>query len=594
MRHLRTRLFFLLAVSLLLCFALGWLFQSVVLRDRLSDYAARELDGRLEASLLALERSDSSEWRTVLEELGKALRCRITVIAPDGKVLVDSEADAATLENHRNRPEVQASLAEGHGSDTRYSQSVKKNMLYVARFVPVHGEALVVRTAFPLALLRDVLSAGRLSLGAALLLAAAASLFLGTLFLRQLVQPIQALVKAVNKGGPISLPPLPVRPSAEVQELALALKNMAERNEQILQQLQEERTYLERILASLPVGVLVVNREGKIRYENPPLGKLLRMPSQKGHPFQGVLRSPELVELLEDALRGRDGTCNVVLREEQRFLLAQAVSVAGGAIAVLQDMTERHLLEESRKAFVADAGHELQTPLTIIRAAAELLLEEGSSENQRSYLERILEQQERISALMDDLLLLSRLDSGTAVPLDLTEEVDLAELCRVAREEAALHPLAEHLEWEVDLPESAPFTGWSEGLLRCVTNLLDNAVKYTAGRFEANPGGKISLRMVRDDLLQAWRIVVADNGIGIPETMRHCIFERFRRGDASRVRNGKAKGGYGLGLAIVKRMAELHGGSVLLEESDEGAAFTIVLPDPPSGASQREEAPERG
>jgi signal transduction histidine kinase len=138
----------------------------------------------------------------------------------------------------------------------------------------------------------------------------------------------------------------------------------------------------------------------------------------------------------------------------------------------------------------------------------------------------------------------------------------------------------------VDLPESAPFAGWSEGLLRCVTNLLDNAVKYTAGRFEANPGGKVSLRMVRDDLLPAWRIAVADNGIGIPEAMRHHIFERFRRGDASRVRNGKAKGGYGLGLAIVKRMAELHGGSVLLEDSDEGAAFTIVLPDPPSGASR--------
>ncbi|MCF7935768.1 MAG: PAS domain-containing sensor histidine kinase [Synergistales bacterium] len=421
----------------------------------------------------------------------------------------------------------------------------------------------------------------------ALLAAAGAAVLFGEIAARRITKPINALARAASQGRAVALSPGTALPDAEIRELETALRGMAERYEDTMRELEEERAYLEHILASLPVGVLVVGKDDTVLYSNPPLAQLLRMEPKKGYPFQGVLRVPDLVNLLEEATQGNEGMQSVTLREEAlRHIVARAVPVRGGAVAVFQDMTERHLLEESRKNFVADAGHELQTPLAIIRAAAELLIDDVELPGDRKrFITRILEQQERMSELVDDLLFLSRVESGKALPLNLGEQIDLVEICTVAQGEVALHPLAGNILWEMELPDAAHLYGWREGLLRCVTNLLDNAVKYTHERYGADQGGRV--RIVLRARPENWELQVSDNGTGIPKTQQENIFERFRRGEPARVKDSRTKGGYGLGLSIVKRVSELHGGSIALESSDAGTSFLLRFPKTLSSKNNR-------
>ena len=407
---------------------------------------------------------------------------------------------------------------------------------------------------------------------------------------RRLEQSCRLLAAAGRSGG--------IDPSAlasrvfleELRDVAFALGSAEERWRRRMDVLESERLRFEEILASLPVGVLVLDRDGGIRYANPPLAALLRDTPREGEPFQRLVRHPDLHTLLEGALKGEAGDRLIVLRgEERRYLAVRGVPVAsGGSVAVLSDVTERHALEESRKAFVADAGHELQTPLAVVRAAAELLLEESTlGEEDRLLVSRVLAQQERMSTLVDDLLLLSRLEMDSALPIDTDEELDLAEVARGALETARIHPLGEHIAWRAELPDHAPCRGWREGILRSLGNLLDNAVKYTRERFGDTDGGLVVLRLFCED--HAWCFEVEDNGIGVPPRLRGAIFEPFRRGDASRTRQIWGKGGYGLGLAMVKKVMELHGGQVCLgtEErgeahgagaSSEGARFLLRFP----------------
>jgi two-component system phosphate regulon sensor histidine kinase PhoR len=340
----------------------------------------------------------------------------------------------------------------------------------------------------------------------------------------------------------------------------------------------KEKTTLRALLESLPVAVLVVDSRGTVAYANQALGTFLREKPEKieGLSVSGAIKAPELTGLIEKARSGQAGQVSFVLRDrEERFINAQAVSTPYGTVAVLADLTERHRMEEAKSAFVADASHELQTPLTVIRAATELLMDTSLSADERNrFLQRIVEQQERMTALVEDLLLLSRLESG--VPVERTENVDLSALAASLLESAKLAPEAEKLEWETSIPAGAEIRGRREELRRAIGNLVDNAVKYTLRRFENGNGGRIRIQLEPKD--GGWLFTVQDNGVGIPPAMLDRIFERFQRAEAHRSRNHSEKGGYGLGLSIARRVAESHGGWIRVESPGEGAKFLLWLP----------------
>jgi two-component system phosphate regulon sensor histidine kinase PhoR len=301
-----------------------------------------------------------------------------------------------------------------------------------------------------------------------------------------------------------------------------------------------------------------------------------------GTPADWELRSPELIRIIKKARSGDVSADSFIYRQRgaQTFYKARAVPTGTGEmLVVLDDETERKKMETARKTFVADAGHEFQTPLTAISAAAELLadMENSAASEREPYIKEIMRQRERMTVLVDDLLLLSRLESGT--PFSKPEKFNISQMCAVLLSDAQKRPHAENISWSVDLPsEKIIFEGRRKELQRAVSNLLDNAVKYVNKRYKNKKGGVISFSLLEEPSDDVLILRVEDNGVGIPGNKLNRIFGRFERVEEDRAREGKKTGGYGLGLAIAKHAVESHGGRIKAHSSKDSTVFTVTLP----------------
>jgi two-component system phosphate regulon sensor histidine kinase PhoR len=331
---------------------------------------------------------------------------------------------------------------------------------------------------------------------------------------------------------------------------------------------------------------MLLDRDGKIICVNGVFAPLLRERANDlaGLGAAGELRSPELAGMIasarEDGAAGmRDLEFAFRRRGAEFFYKARVVPAGTGeTLVVLDDETQRHMMETARKTFIADAGHEFQTPLASISAAAELLAEmDNSTAAERApYLEEIKRQRERMTKLTDDLLLLSKLESGT--PLEPSETFDLAALCGELVSDAMKSPMARDIEWDVELPPSQKiyFSGRRGEIMRSISNLLDNAAKYTRKRHGASGNGRISVSLARSD--GHCLISIRDNGTGISADRISRIFGRFERAEDDRSRGGERTGGYGLGLAIAKTAIESHGGGIEAHATPDGTEFIVTLP----------------
>jgi two-component system phosphate regulon sensor histidine kinase PhoR len=291
-----------------------------------------------------------------------------------------------------------------------------------------------------------------------------------------------------------------------------------------------------------------------------------------------VARLPEVTETLAAAVREGKPRVSEIRRPDRprdRVLrlhaspLEDAEGGPAGAVLVLHDITELRALEEVRRDFVANASHELKTPVAAIRGLAETILDDPAMDaaTRKRFVESIGGQASRMAALVEEMLALSRLEgSGAAVP---RAPVDAREPVREALQ--AVQPLAKEkgLALEADLPDDpATVLGTAEALRRIAGNLLDNALKYTPAP------GRVRLYLAREG--DRWIIAVEDTGPGIPKAERERIFERFYRLDKGR---GRDSGGVGLGLAIVKHLVLALGGTVSVADgADGGSAFRVSLP----------------
>ena len=580
MRTLKGRMTDLIATVLVLALLSGWFLVGNTVEERMVSQAKENLLSRI-AILTGVNQDMGIEGLiTNVSRWSRDDGTRVTLVAMNGKVLFDNEADPETMDNHAGRPEIREALLSGMGINTRYSRSIEADQIYVARLAAdPSGEGIVVRLSISLAEVGSAVASARRRILASLAFAGFVSLLAGLYFIRQVSRPLEELTRSAMESINGTRLRFPGTGSVEVQRLAAALEGMSSRLDDALAALEREKAYLRSLLESLPAGVLVVDREKKIRYANAALGRLLRDLPEKmdGALYTGAIRKPELIDLIDRAFKGDDRRESFVVREKAEiFLEAQAVSIADGVLVVVHDMTERHRLEETRRTFIADAGHEFQTPLTSIRAAAELLLDDASPdpEKTRDMAGKIVLQQERMTALVDDLLLLSRLESDITPepgePLDLKEMIE--DVVNYQKET----PQAAYIAWEMELPDGAPFNGRPGEIGRALGNLVDNAVKYTRKRFGETPGGVIRVSMEEQD--KGWKILVGDNGTGIDEKIRETVFERFKRGETSRYREGVSPGGYGLGLAIARRIIESHGGSIEAQDISEGASISVFFP----------------
>ena len=504
-----------------------------------------------------------------------AAGARATIIDASGKVLADSEANAANMENHSTRKEFVAALAGRTGESERRSATVGIPFLYVA--APVSGGA--VRLAYPLSDVETVQAQvhRRLLLGSsiafviALLIAAAASVWTA----RRLDRIVDVAVR-IEQGDLRAR--VQDKPLDEIGRVAAAIDKTAGQVERSFAAVRSSQRQLETLLNSMQDAVIAVSSDGLVQWANQPMDRLVPQHTRLNAPVVETIRDPDFLAAVKAATTTKEvkTTRATSIVPGRAFDVTAAPLPDGGAVAVLRDLTETERVEKTRRDFIANVSHELRTPLTSIQGYSETLLDLNSdnSASHREFLEIIRKNAARMSRLTEDLLTLARVESGET-RFD-TESVPPIELLRDAEE--SFREIARTQEVELTIVETnegggsveslAPVRADREAIHQVFSNLIDNAMKY--GR----SGGRIVLGARRAS--RGIEFYVQDFGAGIASEHVPRLFERFYRIDKARSRES---GGTGLGLAIAKHIMLAHGGSIRAEsELTHGSTFLFTLP----------------
>lgn len=370
---------------------------------------------------------------------------------------------------------------------------------------------------------------------------------------------------------------------AEFDQLTLELHAALSRMEFQRAEMSTRRAQLETILDTMQDAVVAVDNAGRIQWTNAPLRRLLpgvapSGPVRVGHALVQTIRDPDLLDCVETALRDGDSCEKRALNiaPGRSYTVHAAPMPHGGAVAVLYDMTEIESMERMQRDLVANVSHELRTPLTSITGYVETLLEdaaeEGISEAGRDFLSRVLKNATRMNRLVEDLLVLARVESGRhalrpmAVPVPTLIQESL---------EATLGLLREGSEADIDVGHVADEEVFADmdAVIRVLSNLIENALKYGTNKQD----GRVLVSAVLDpNNSNVVRFNVRDFGAGIASEHIGRLFERFYRVDKARSREA---GGTGLGLAIARRLIEAQGGQIWCEsELGQGSTFSFTLP----------------
>ncbi len=528
------------------------------------------------------------------KEVGRLTDTRITVIRPDGSVLGDTDSTPATMENHAGRPEIQQALASPGSvqSAVRESPTIGVTMMYTAVAAQdPRGNLLVLRTARSLSHIDHAVRDLQVQIALVGVLIAVAAAIVCLAVSGRIARPIEEMKRGVERLAAGELDHrLYVPPSAEIGSLAVVINEMAAQLEDRIRLITAQRNEQEAVFLSMVEGVLAVDMGERVLRMNQAAGALLgASPAEaQGKMIQEVVRNPELQKFIAQTLSNEKTPTEseILLREEgERWLQAHGAvlhDASGrqmGAVVVLNDMTRIRRLENFRRDFVANVSHELRTPITAIKGFVETLLDGAmrEPESAEKFLGIIARQADRLNAIINDLLLLSKLEQQGERGTVMTETASIRgvldaaiELCAFKADRKKV-PIRVRCEDTLRAKVNVPL------LEQALVNLVDNAVKYS------EPGSPVTVEAaLRNGSLV---IEVSDEGPGIEREYLPRIFERFYRVDKGRSRE---MGGTGLGLSIVKHIAQAHGGAVAVQsEPGKGSRFTLTLPArPPEGESQ--------
>lgn len=558
------RTILLILATLSIPFALFLWWTEADLRPRLEAEveAALERQARLiQATIDTQAFSDS-----LADALGEAAGIRVTLMDRTGRVVGDSEVGADRLpqvDNHAGRPEVAEAMGGGTGSAIRSSETVSLRLLYVA-LPDARG---VVRVSMPLTRADALVTRSRqwvLAGGLVTLLLVAA---LGRQLARFRLRPVARLqdtLAAIGRGETGQR--VGFAGTGALASIGQSVDEAAARVDERIQDLAHEATDLTLMFDELEDGVAHVDREGVVVRANAAFEKWIGRSGLEGERIGILLRDPANVAVVTGALTGVPGSHESALRRHTVVLSARPA--ARGAQVIIRDVTRTRQLEDVRRDFVANVSHELKTPLTNILGFGEAIAEDGEVPAvPRGFASRIVVNARRMQTLVDDLLDLSRIESGGWTPQPTS--LDLAAVTREVWSTFDRAPEEAGVGLELDVPEGFEVKADPGALRQVLGNLLDNALRY------APAGTSIAVGAARED--GGVRVVVEDEGPGIPTAHRERVFERFYRIDAARSREA---GGTGLGLSIVKHMVAAHGGSVGIEsEVGRGTRVWFALPD---------------
>ena len=518
----------------------------------LYDYYVRLQENQLRDELSLAAAAVEEQGADYLSKL-ESDRYRITWLKSDGTVLYDTKADAASMENHAQRQEVQQALTTGVGESSRYSATLLEKTLYYAQRLP---DGTVLR-----------LSATRVTWGVLLL----------SMLQPLLLVLVVALILSGVLAGRVSrrivepLNRLDLENDA-YEELSPLLRRLEHQRRQIDDQLRSLRRQAEKfqqITANMSEGLVLLDEDGAVLSLNPAACRIFRTDDTcVGSDFLTVERDTAVSRALRDAAAQGHGEARLERDGHEYQFDITAIVIDGeraGAVLLAFDVTEQAFAERNRREFTANVSHELKTPLQGIIGSAELL-ENGmvQPEDVPRFVGHIRAEAQRLVALVNDIIGLSRLDEGDEMP---TEPVELLALCRETA--ASLENAAAERQVSLSVTgQEVTVPGVRRLLSEVVTNLCDNAIKYNV------PGGSVTVTVSADESSAA--VTVSDTGIGIPADQQSRVFERFYRVDKS---HSKASGGTGLGLSIVKHAVAYHHGTVSLTSREgEGTTVTVTLP----------------
>lgn len=575
---------FLLCVVLALA-GMGW-YADRSLRQFLEEQIAGDLLVR--ARVFANELAPvPSEWKEAdidkrCKEFGRLTLSRATVVLPDGKVMGDSNESPSHMDNHSNRPEIAQALDGQPGRSVRFSDTIRRNLMYLA--VPVKRDEVVVavvRCSVPLSNTDTVLSQVYQHIAYGGIAMAALSAILAFYLSRRISRPLEVLGRTARRLAEGDLDArVTVTEGGEAGAFAGALNQMAAQLKDRLDTLALRSNEQKAVLSSMAEGVLAIDTNERIIDLNQSAALLLDLvPGQaRGRSIQEAVRNLDLQTFIKTALLSVDPNEGeiVVHGSVERSLqlhgttLTDAVGTKLGILVVLNDITRLKRLETIRREFVANVSHELKTPITALKGCVDTMSDNAalSTEDAARFLSMMRRHVERMDAIVEDLLTLSRIEYDTEHAMLPTVVGSICEVLREAVQTFVKAAEEKSIVVELQCPDDLAVPLNAKLLDHAVGNLIDNAIKYSG------TGTRV---LVSAALSGDWvEISVADHGPGIEKKHLERIFERFYRVDSARSRG---LGGTGLGLAIAKHAALAHHGSISIESTPgKGSVFKIRIP----------------
>ncbi|OKP98332.1 two-component system histidine kinase PnpS [Paenibacillus sp. P46E] len=518
------------------------------------------------------------------ENIAKLTSSRITFILKDGKVIGDSEKNPMEMDNHSTREEEVLAAKEGIGRAIRYSDTLNREMLYVAgAVVSDQGFDGYIRLSMGLDAVTEGLNRAWMIMAGGLVLLFIAATFVSYKVASSMTSPLEQITRVARRITDLDYDArVPMNRRDEIGQLANAINAMADSLQDQLKTIRNNEDLLQSVLDNMTGGIVMINAEGEIALLNRASERLLDVKNSEmaGRSYKELKHHYELTRLIEEGV-----SRNEPIHEErsiynpaERIVRLDGVPMiqdgsCRGMLFLLQEVTEIRRLEKMRSEFVANVSHELKTPVAAVKGFAETLLGGGVTDEKtaRSFLQIIYDENERLNRLIGDILELSKIESKRVQlecsPVHLIEFFDsvLETLSKVAEKK--------NISLRADVPAELFMEGDEDKLRQIFMNLLSNAINYT------HEGGSVNIIVVNtqmNDGIETVTFTVRDTGMGIPRKDLPRIFERFYRVDKARSRSS---GGTGLGLSIVKHLVELHHGSISVESDlGIGSSFILELP----------------
>jgi len=542
------------------------------LRKELGLTVRADLERQLALGEWVVQEAGLVDLDSLAREITDRIGYRVTFIDPEGSVLGDSYVELGRLpevENHYDRPEVQDLLVSGETVSfaERTSETVAESLLYAARLITLDGSSVIMRIAAPQTDIERTVSGVQRTVALtgllAMLFALAAAYMISIALTKPLVLLAQRARQFSKEDYTVRVPDTKV---TELQDVADAFNLLTDELQSRLTELGHEREEMQTLIDCMAEGVIALSEDARVIRMNRSARALLELLDTPAFaPVNSVVSDNKLRSILEDSVI-RPGNSDEVEVNGRHLLVSSRALDPGGAVTTLLDISEIRRLEQVRRDFVANASHELKTPLTSIRGYAETLLDDDPPEKLKlEFLTSIRKNTLRLEHLVEDLLDLSKLESGGWTGR--RESVDTKEVAQEAWQ--VVRDIEGKEEISFDILGDLRVMGDREGLFHVFRNLLENSIRHT------DSGGSINVSMVltQDSMVE---VVISDDGDGIPAESLPRIFERFYRADSARARDF---GGTGLGLAIVRHLVSEMGGEVVAESQlGQGTTVRFTVP----------------